>query len=135
MVLILDQVSKLWAKSHLENTSGLVILPNWLELFYAENTGIAFSTFAKYPLVLTFIISVILLYLIYYCYEKKFLNLAYTLILAGGLGNLIDRFHYGYVVDFINPVFIDFAIFNIADISLNLGMFLFLINFIKEKCK
>ena len=53
-----------------------------------------------------------------------------ALVFAGGIGNAIDRFAQGYVVDFIHFVFIDFPVFNIADIGVTCGMVLFLVSFI-----
>ena len=63
-------------------------------------------------------------------HESLFANLPSILIIAGGLGNLIDRYIKGYVVDFINPSFIDFAIFNLADTFLNIGVALFIMEII-----
>ena len=57
----------------------------------------------------------------------KLEKIAFVFIIAGGFGNLLDRYLKGYVVDFINPLFIDFAIFNVADIFLNIGVFLIII--------
>ena len=50
-----------------------------------------------------------------------------SLVVAGGIGNAIDRFAYGYVIDFIDPVFIDFPVFNIADIGVTCGVVIFLV--------
>jgi signal peptidase II len=55
-------------------------------------------------------------------------------IIAGGIGNLIDRYTLGYVVDFINPLFVNFAVFNVADVYLNIGAGLMFIRvFIKNE--
>ena len=102
------------------------------EFKYAENTGMAFSILKSQPELLTILVSVILIYLIYQSYKSQELSIAMALIIAGGLGNLIDRFVQGFVVDFINPTFIDFAVFNIADIALNVGVVIAVIASLSE---
>ena len=56
--------------------------------------------------------------------KSKFINICLVLILSGGIGNVIDRIRLGYVVDFIEPLFIDFAVFNFADCCITVGAFL-----------
>ena len=130
LVLILDQATKFWAESQLQTLEPIPFLNNYFELHYSQNTGMAFSLLQDRPRFLLVLISVILLTLIYYIFKEKKLRLGIALILAGGLGNLLDRLIHGYVIDFINPLFVNFAIFNIADISLNIGMFLLFIDWI-----
>ncbi|MCE2928713.1 MAG: signal peptidase II [Candidatus Caenarcaniphilales bacterium] len=131
--LALDQYSKYWAKSSLEGNEGLIIIPDILEFFYAENTGMAFSNFSDKPLVLTIIVSSAIAMLIFLSFKIKYLSLDFALIISGGLGNLIDRLRYGYVIDFIDPVFVNFAIFNVADIALNIGIFIMLLEYFRPK--
>ena len=109
------------------------VLPGILEFHYAENTGIAFSLFNEMPMLLTLLNSLIILGLIAWVIKNKKLDLGFALIIAGGVGNLIDRFFYGYVVDFINPLFVDFAVFNVSDIALNLGVVALLVDSFKNK--
>lgn len=75
--------------------------------------------------------------LIYFILYKKQLSnldlLSYSFILAGTIGNGIDRITNGYVIDFINLNFIDFPVFNIADISINIGLIFILYGLIKNK--
>ena len=77
------------------------------------------------------------MYLIYFILCKKNISnlnlLSYSLILAGTVGNGIDRIIKGYVIDFINLNFIDFPVFNIADISINVGLILIIYGLIKNK--
>ncbi|MDD9898332.1 MAG: signal peptidase II [Candidatus Melainabacteria bacterium] len=122
LVLVLDRLTKIWAMTELKSKAAVEILPGVLEFRYAENTGIAFSLLNDMPMLLTLVNSLIVLALIYWAWSQKQFGLGMILIIAGGLGNLIDRFLYGYVVDFINPLFIDFAVFNISDIALNIGV-------------
>ena len=100
-----------------------------------HNTGMAWgmledSTFAL-GLLSVAVCAIMALYLV--AFEPQ-ANLAEafggTLVVAGGLGNAIDRFTLGYVVDFIEPVFIEFPVFNVADIGVTCGFILFLVGFV-----
>ena len=111
-----DAISKYWAHNVLSET--ISIIPNILSFQYAENTGIAFSI----PLtgILLKIITVILIFGIFWYYWKeekwkksKWLNVSYTLIFAGAIGNAWERIFRWYVTDMISLEY--FAIFNLAD--------------------
>ena len=106
-------------------------------LDFVKNHGAAFNIFSGNRILLcsiSIVFSIILLYLIF---KKNFNNifeeLSYSFILGGTLGNGIDRILNGYVVDFINLNFINFPVFNIADISINIGFILILYSFFKIK--
>ena len=106
-------------------------------LDFVKNHGAAFNIFSGNRILLcsiSIVFSIILLYLIF---KKNFNNifeeLSYSFILGGTLGNGIDRILNGYVVDFINLNFINFPVFNIADISINIGFILILYSFFKTK--
>ena len=133
IVLISDRLTKLLAIASLKEQAPMEVLPGILEFHYAENTGIAFSLFNEMPMLLTLLNSLIILGLIAWVIKNKKLDLGFALIIAGGVGNLIDRFFYGYVVDFINPLFVDFAVFNVSDIALNLGVVALLVDSFKNK--
>ena len=89
---------------------------------YVRNTGAAFSMLREHPQVLAIIIGVVLLGCVIYMFadlkRPYSQSVCLAFICAGGIGNLIDRFRFGYVVDFIEPVFMRFAIFNFADMVL-----------------
>ncbi len=129
ILIALDQFTKYLIESG--DKEPLNVIPGFLEFRYSQNTGIAFSFLEDHPQLLLVINSIIILVLIFYFLKmqtRSFLQgLAFALIIAGGLGNLLDRYIHGYVIDFINPTFIDFAIFNLADSYLNLGVALFII--------
>ncbi len=95
---------------------------------YTENTGAAFSSFSDNTAVLSVFTGVILLaaviLLLTHKIKSNFVNACIILACAGGLGNLIDRIRLGFVVDFIEPLFIDFAVFNFADCCITVGAFL-----------
>ncbi len=125
-VLILDRLTKLWALHSLALQGNFIIWNNILEFRFAKNTGMAFSFASSEPQVLMLLNSCIILGLILWVCWKADYNWGLACIIAGGLGNLIDRYQYGFVIDFINPLFVNFAIFNVADIALNLGTILLL---------
>ncbi|MBE6819698.1 MAG: signal peptidase II [Ruminococcaceae bacterium] len=92
---------------------------------YVENTGAAFSSFSDNTVLLTVVTAVILSGCLILLLSKKikplFMNICLLLVVAGGTGNLIDRIRFGYVIDFIEPLFIDFAVFNFADCCITVG--------------
>lgn len=133
LVIAFDQVSKWLIRSSLDPGESRVIIPDFLEFSFAPNTGMAFSLFNDRPLLLTVLVTIINLFLLTYLFTAKSkLNIAFAFILGGALSNLIDRYLFGYVTDFINPVFVDFAVFNVADASIDIGVFFYLISYFKK---
>ena len=120
VLVAIDQLIKLLVIEHLEPIGSLTLIDGFIRLKYAENTGAAFGSFSgrtSFLSIFTFVI--IILALIYLFVKKRKVDAEYiciSLIVAGGLGNLVDRVFRGFVVDYIEPLFIDFAIFNFADI-------------------
>ena len=104
---------------------------------YVKNYGAAFNILNGSRIFLSTISTIITLFLIYFIlYKKNLSNLdlfSYSFILAGTIGNGIDRITKGYVIDFINLNFIDFPVFNIADISINIGFIFIIFELIKGK--
>jgi signal peptidase II len=94
-------------------------------LYYTENTGAAFSFFNDSPMILTVIVSILLIAVVVYGITDKHKHpvktICLSMIVAGGLGNLIDRIKNGYVVDYLEFRFVDFAIFNFADVLVTCG--------------
>ena len=104
---------------------------------YVKNYGAAFNIFYGSRIFLSLvsiIFSVLLIYLIIKnIYTKSIEPISYSFILAGSIGNGIDRILKGYVIDFINLNYINFPVFNIADISINIGFIIFLYTLVKSK--
>lgn len=127
MLALIDQWFKKLAAEHLMGKEDIVLIENFIGLSYAENTGAAFSAFSDSTMLLSVITLILLLGGVIFLFmgkiEGKILNSCAVLILAGGIGNLIDRFAQGYVVDYIKTLFIDFPIFNFADILVVVGVF------------
>ena len=119
--LLLDQLSKLWARKELSSNEK-VLIKKVLEFRFLKNSGAVWGSFQGNAVILG-IISVILIGGLFYLlvklpYSKKNLPLliAIALIVCGAVGNLIDRFCLKYVTDFIYFKLINFPIFNVADI-------------------
>lgn len=92
-----------------------------------HNTGAAWGSFAGSVSVLAVITAVVCLaiavFAVYWAREASLFEMvALALLFAGGVGNLVDRFTQGYVIDFITPLFIDFPTFNVADIGVTCGV-------------
>ena len=106
------------------------------KLDYIRNYGAAFNIFSGSRIFLSLISIFFSILLIYLIFRKNSLNLfelySYSFILGGTIGNGIDRIYKGFVVDFINLNIINFPVFNIADISINIGLIFLLYNFFKN---
>ncbi|EIJ43914.1 lipoprotein signal peptidase [Beggiatoa alba B18LD] len=137
LVLIIDQLTKLWANSALVYHEPYPILP-FLNFTLVYNTGAAFSFLAeaggwqRYFLTgLAIVISlVMIIWLSRLSSQQKWLAATLALILGGAIGNLIDRVLYGYVIDFIDVYYQTwhFPAFNIADSAITVGAIMLLID-------
>ena len=108
----------------------------FFKIDFVKNYGAAFNLFSGSRIFLSLIsviLSIILIYLILRKNSTSFINyLSYSFILGGAIGNGLDRLLRGYVIDFINLNLINFPVFNIADISINIGFILLLYSFFKK---
>lgn len=121
----LDQLIKYFAVQFLEPIGSYPVFDRILQFSYVENTGAAFGSFSKYTVLLSVFTSIALfcglVYLLSGKRKEKVVYIAGVMILAGGLGNLIDRVFRGFVIDYIEPLFINFAVFNFADMLVCVG--------------
>tara|TARA_Y100001970_G_scaffold291305_1_gene427939 strand:- start:5365 stop:5823 length:459 start_codon:yes stop_codon:yes gene_type:complete len=134
-IFLLDQLSKyIFAINYKSLLKKDFLL---FSFHYIENKGAAFNILSGNRILLSIVsvvITIILLYLILRIKKNELLELyTYSFILGGTIGNGIDRILKGYVIDFINLNFINFPIFNIADISINIGLILLLYKIFKNK--
>ncbi|MDC3031504.1 signal peptidase II [Prochlorococcus sp. AH-716-P08] len=106
------------------------------KLDFVKNYGAAFNIFSGSRIFLSLISIFFSILLIYLIFRKNTLNsfdlYSFSFILGGTIGNGIDRIFKGFVVDFINLNIISFPVFNIADISINIGFFFLLYNIFKN---
>ena len=127
ILVAVDQIVKNWAAETLVK-GDIAIIENVLYLKYAENTGVAFSMFSDNRWILVIATSVMLAAVLAFFLSGKVSGklevFSLSLLLSGGVGNLIDRISLGYVIDYIDVRIINFAIFNIADICICVGAFL-----------
>lgn len=125
VLVVIDQLLKVWATAELLPVGSMTLIPHVVELRYSLNEGMAFSLLWGKQGFLIAVTSVALLVLLGYLLLRKMPvleRIAWTMVLGGGVGNLIDRIVSGQVVDYINFLFMDFAIFNFADICVTVGV-------------
>ncbi len=123
VLVAIDQLTKAYAVNSLKNGTPVILIKGVLQLYYLPNgnTGAAFGILSGHRVlflfIAAFVVGVIAYALIRIPDEKRFLILRVLLVFiaAGGIGNMIDRFMLGYVIDFIYFYLINFPIFNVAD--------------------
>ena len=127
VLVAVDQVIKNWAAETLIKGE-ISVIEHVLYLKYTENTGVAFSMFSDNRWVLIGVTSIMLVAVLAFFLSGKVTEkleiFSLSLLLSGGVGNLIDRISLGYVIDYIDVRIINFAIFNFADICICVGAFL-----------
>ena len=125
VIVIIDQVVKHWVRGNIALYDEIEFIPGVLSLTYFQNTGAAFSSFATMTGLLTavsLVVSIALIVIIWRRVMPDFLGmLALSLVLGGAVGNCIDRALLGYVVDMFHTEFMNFAVFNVADIGVSIG--------------
>lgn len=118
VLLFIDQVTKSLVLAHLKTGPALTVIPGLLEFTYVENTGAAFGLLKENLWVVYLVSAVAYLAILgaalLYRSHRWYTVAACAMLLAGGIGNLIDRSQYGFVVDFIHALFFDY-VFNFAD--------------------
>ena len=133
-IILIDQ----YTKYLISYNNKLFINKDFLlfRLDFVKNYGAAFNIFSGSRIFLSLISILFSILLIYLIFRKKTLNsfdlFAYSFILGGTIGNGIDRIYKGFVIDFINLNIINFPVFNIADISINIGFIFLLYNIFKN---
>lgn len=138
-IVFIDQATKLLVKANFELEESIAIVGDFLRFTYIENPGMAFGLQFAGPFFLTafsLIASVVVLYYLYKLrHEALKLRIPLALILGGAVGNLIDRFLYGRVVDFIEVGVGEFRwpVFNVADSSVTIGMVFLIALILLEK--
>ncbi|HLP79770.1 MAG TPA: signal peptidase II [Acidobacteriota bacterium] len=120
-IFIIDRVLKYAAQLYFENKAPLTVIPDYLQLTFIYNDGIAFGLLAGYGTVLTLIVCLILVacVLIFRLLPNKY-AIPLGVVIGGGLGNIYDRLIYGAVIDYISVPF--FSVFNFADAAIFLGI-------------
>ena len=125
LLVIVDQLIKIIIDLWLVPQGEVVVIDGLFSLAYVENRGAAWGALEGKRWFLIAVAAIAIAIIIYMLYKGKIKGLCYTvatvMLLAGGLGNLIDRVFRGYVIDYIRTLFIDFPVFNFADILITVG--------------
>jgi signal peptidase II len=145
VVILLDRVTKLWVASHIKLGEAIVIIPKVFRLTHVLNTGAAFSMFESSPspglirdLLISFSIVAVVAVVAVLSKTGKTLTLtsvALALILGGAVGNLYDRIHLKYVIDFleVHIVHYHWPDFNVADSAIVIGACLLLLEMLRPQ--
>ena len=138
-IILLDQLSKFFALTFLKEGISQTIIPNLIKVRLIRNSGAAFSLLSGNALFLGFLSLIVTIFIIIWLWQNSPLTywkgLSASFILGGTIGNGIDRFRVGFVTDFLELIPIDFPIFNIADISINIAIICWLIEIARKKMK
>ena len=134
-IVAVDQITKFLTVAHIELYQHVEMLPGVLGLTYVQNTGAAFSSFEgmQWLFAVIFLIFTGLILWEYFKKPQPFTRLERWCIAAiygGGLGNMIDRLRYGYVVDMIKTEFMEFPVFNVADCFITCGCIMLLVHLV-----
>ena len=134
-----DQVIKFFVERYLQPIGTAEFINGFVGWNYVRNTGAAFGSFSQNTTLLSVVTGIVILAGIVLIATKKIKSKFYltcaVMIVSGGLGNLIDRILKGYVVDFIDVQFMDFAVFNFADILVTVGAIALMISVIVDMVK
>jgi signal peptidase II len=144
IVLVADQLTKAWATTSLKPVVYIEVIPEFFRLSYATNRGVAFSLFADSQFDIRWILSAVSLIAALFVFSyfrrvpanKPWLNVSLALLMAGIIGNMIDRIRLGEVVDFIELHWRDlysWPTFNIADSAICVGAVLLALEMLREE--
>ncbi len=136
LVIAIDQLSKNWANQNLDFLSSKSFLPGIIQLRLTYNTGAAFNLLSNSSSFLSIISLIVSIGLILYIVNNEldyWQGLGLALLLGGCIGNGLDRWRLGHVIDFLELTQIKFPIFNIADMAINLAVMCLCFNSLKGK--
>ena len=130
VLVVIDQVIKYFVSAYLQPVGSVSVIDNLFSLTYVENKGVAFGMFSDMRWVFVALTSVLLAIIIFYMFRKrpkgKFFYICAALIIGGGIGNLIDRIFYGYVIDYLSLSFFP-PVCNFADYCITAGTIMLVI--------
>ena len=139
IVIIILSVSKYLAVTHLTEIDTFPLIENVLHFTYVENRGAAFGMFAdhRWVFMVASVAGILAMaaWMIVAKPKGRWIQCAMSLIIGGGIGNMIDRVRLEYVIDFIDCRFIDFYVFNIADSCVCVGCAMVVLWVILEEIK
>lgn len=131
LLIAIDQAIKLLVLKYLSPIGSYIVIDKLISLTFVKNTGAAFGSFSGYTTALSVVTALVLIvgliYLLSGRIKQKVIYIPAVMIISGGAANLIDRVFRGFVIDYIEPLFIDFAVFNFADILVTVGAFIIIL--------
>ena len=135
-LIVIDQITKILIKTNLSEGASTVIIPKFLDFTYITNGGAAFGMLQGQRWIFLSITTIIIIVALYMLFtdklKSKLFIFAAMLIVAGGIGNMIDRVLRGYVIDFINVRFVNFYVFNVADSCVCIGACLIILKLLLD---
>ena len=130
VLVIIDQIIKYFVSAYLQPVGSVSVIDNLFSLTYVENKGVAFGMFSDMRWIFVALTSILLVIIIFYMFKKrpkgKFFYVCAALIIGGGIGNLIDRIFYGYVIDYLSLSFFP-PVCNFADYCITAGTIMLVI--------
>ena len=132
-IVAADQWTKYLTVANIALYQDVEFIPGFLGLTYVQNTGAAFSAFEGQQWLFAIIFAAFTVAILWEYFKKpmgfsKFERWCIAAVYAGGLGNMIDRVRFGYVVDMIETLFMNFPVFNVADCFITCGCFALIIS-------
>ena len=130
VLVIIDQIIKYFISAYLQPVGSVSVIDNIFSLTYVENKGVAFGMFSDMRWIFVALTSILLVIIIFYMFKKrpkgKFFYVCAALIIGGGIGNLMDRIFYGYVIDYLSLSFFP-PVCNFADYCITAGTIMLVI--------
>lgn len=124
VIVVIDQIIKYFISVYLQPVGTIEVIDNLFKLTYVENRGVAFGMFSDMRWIFVALTSVMLIVIILFMFKKhpegKLFYISSGLIIGGGIGNLIDRIFYGYVIDYLSLSFFP-PVCNFADYCITAG--------------
>lgn len=139
VLLVVDQLTKFAIDASMHVQESFDIIPNFFRITYLHNTGAAWSMFEGKMMFFYIITVIALVAMIYFYYHSEKADVLFktgiVCMMAGTLGNLMDRLVFQYVRDFLDFVILgyDFPVFNVADMALCFGVFLIVVDILLEE--
>lgn len=136
LMIVIDQLVKWWTVENIALDTVRDFIPNVMSLAYLRNYGAAWSLLQNqqifFAVVTVAVMSVAIWYLAKHLQKSLWMVIGLCLVIAGGLGNFLDRVRLGYVVDMFHLDFVNFPVFNVADSYLTVGVLILFVWIMKE---
>lgn len=137
IVIAVDQLTKWAVVKYMDLYESIPIVEGWLHITSSRNRGAAFGILQDKRIFFVSLTIFVVVFLVYYMFKlyktHRFYTFALALVLGGSIGNLIDRIRIGEVIDFIDVRIINFAIFNVADSAIVIGVGLLMLELFISK--